>query len=499
MTGTPIQLLIIEDDQVDRMACRRELALQTDTEFRFSEADTGREGLRLAQQLRPDCILLDYQLPDLSGTEVLAGLATDDGKVPVPVIMLTGADRASLAVESLRLGAQDYLVKDAERRYLKLLPTVIERALREQRLRAEKREAEERLQAVANGFPGLLSYVDRTERYRYANWRYAEWFGFAPDTLYGRTLREFLGAAYAAAQPHVQAVLAGEAREFDNTLSICGESRRLHVRFFPHTGRQREVLGFYAIALDVTEQKRAEKELQKRRSEMERLMHLHTASQTAAAIAHELNQPLNAVAAYTEASLRMLRGGGTDMARVLHALEQSTRQVQRVGNVMRELLAFLYRGEVATEALDFNATIRDAVAQCEAADCLNGHLLRLVLAADLPRVRGNHFQTEKVVVNLLQNAGDALRAAGVADAAVTVHTSVNDDGWVQASVEDTGPGLPREMLERIFDPFFTTKPDGLGMGLALSRALIEAQGGRLWAEPCETGTRFSFTLPSDAS
>jgi len=125
VSGAPIHLLIIEDDQVDRMACRRELALQTDTEFRFSEADTGGEGLHLAQQLRPDCILLDYQLPDLSGTEVLAGLATDDGKVPVPVIMLTGADRASLAVESLRLGAHDYLVKDAERRYLKLLPTVI--------------------------------------------------------------------------------------------------------------------------------------------------------------------------------------------------------------------------------------------------------------------------------------------------------------------------------------------------------------------------------------
>lgn len=498
MTGTPIQLLIIEDDQVDRMACRRELALQTDSEFRFSEADTGREGLRLAQQLQPDCILLDYQLPDLNGTEVLAGLATDDGKVPIPVIMLTGADRASLAVESLRLGAHDYLVKDAERRYLKLLPTVIERALRERRLRAGKRAAEQRLQVVADGFPGLLSYVDRTECYRYANRRYAEWFGFAPDTLYGKTLSEFLGEAYATAQPHVQAVLAGEPREFDNTLSIGGELRRLYVRFFPHTGHQGEVLGFYVIELDVTEQKRAEKELQKRRSEMDRLMHLHTASQTAAAIAHELNQPLNAVAAYTEASLRLLRGGGTDMTRVLHALEQSTRQVQRVGNVMRELLAFLYRGEVVTEALDLNATIRDAVAQCEAADCLNGQPLRLVLAADLPHVRGNHIQTEKVVMNLLQNAGDALRAAGTA-ATVTVHTFVNTDGWVQASVEDTGPGLPGEVLERIFDPFFTTKADGLGMGLALSRALIEAQGGRLWAEPRATGTRFSFTLPTDTS
>lgn len=380
MTETPIRLLIIEDDQVDRMACRRELALQTDVEFRFIEAETGCEGLQLAQRLQPDCILLDYQLPDLSGTEVLAGLVMDDGGLPVPVIMLTGADRASVAVESLRLGAHDYLVKDPERRYLKLLPAVIERALRERRLRAEKREAE--------------------------------------------------------------------------------------------------------------------RELHKRRGEMERLLHLHTASQTAAAIAHELNQPLNAVAAYNEASLRMLRDGGADTGRILHALEQSAEQVQRAGNIIRELLAFLCRGEVCTETLDFNATVRDAVAQCEAADCLNGHPTLLALSANLPPVRANRIQAEKVLLNLLQNAGEAMHEAGWDNATVTVRTLVNAEGLVQATVEDTGPGLAPGMLERVFDPFFTTKPDGLGMGLALSRALIEAQGGRLWAESDAAGTRFSFTLPT---
>ena len=498
MTGTPIQLLIIEDDRVDRMACRRELTLQTDVEYHFSEADTGREGLRLARRLQPDCILLDYQLPDLSGTEVLVGLATDAGKIPVPVIMLTGADRASLAVESLRLGAHDYLVKDTERQYLKLLPTVIERALRERRLRTEKREAEERLQAVANGFPGLLSYVDRSERLRYTNQRYAEWFGLTSEVLYGMTLKEFLGESYAATHSDIQAVLAGEPREFDRTFSVNCEQRKLHVRYLPHIGRQGGVLGFYVIALDITEQKRAEKELQRRRSEMERLMHLNTASQTAAAIAHELNQPLNAVAAYTEASLRMLHDGA-DMAKVQHALGQSVRQVQRAGNVMRELLAFLHRGDVATESLDLNTTIRDAVVQCEAIDCLNGQPLRLMLATDLPRVRASRVQTEKVVMNLLQNAGDILCTKDGSDATITIHTLINAEGQVQTTIEDTGPGLPPAVLSRIFDPFFTTKSDGLGMGLALSRTLIEAQGGRLWAESPGTGARFSFILPADES
>ena len=140
-----IRVLIVEDDLVDRMACRRALALDPDYEFVLTEAETGREGLQLVHTQKPDCILLDYHLPDLNGLEFLAELRNDLGEIPVPVMMLTGADTASVAVEAMKRGAQDYLVKDVNRQYLELLPAVIQRVLRERRTLIEKKQAEENL------------------------------------------------------------------------------------------------------------------------------------------------------------------------------------------------------------------------------------------------------------------------------------------------------------------------------------------------------------------
>ena len=133
-----IRVLLVEDDLVDRMACRRALAQDPDYEFVLSEAETGREGLQLAHAQQPDCVLLDYHLPDLNGLEFLAELRNDLGEIPVPVMMLTGADNASVAVEAMKRGAQDYLVKDVNRQYLELLPAVIQRVLRERRMLMEK-------------------------------------------------------------------------------------------------------------------------------------------------------------------------------------------------------------------------------------------------------------------------------------------------------------------------------------------------------------------------
>ena len=145
MSKPQIRILIVEDDLVDRMACRRALAQHMDFEFVLSEAETGREGLQLAHTQKPDCVLLDYHLPDLNGLEFLAELRNDLGEIPVPVMMLTGTDNASVAVEALKRGAQDYLVKDTNRQYLELLPAVIERVLRERRTLMEKKQAEENL------------------------------------------------------------------------------------------------------------------------------------------------------------------------------------------------------------------------------------------------------------------------------------------------------------------------------------------------------------------
>ena len=155
MTKPQIRILIVEDDLVDRLACRRSLVQNLDYEFILSEAETGREGLQLAHAQKPDCVLLDYHLPDLNGLEFLTELKNDLGEIPVPVMMLTGADNVSVAVEAMRRGAQDYLVKDVNRQYLELLPTVIQRVLRERQTLTEKKQAEAKYRSLVEQIPAI--------------------------------------------------------------------------------------------------------------------------------------------------------------------------------------------------------------------------------------------------------------------------------------------------------------------------------------------------------
>ncbi|HWQ95546.1 MAG TPA: EAL domain-containing protein [Gammaproteobacteria bacterium] len=159
MTKTQIRVLVVDDDIVDRKACRRALAQHPEYDFVLSEAETGREGLQHTYAEQPDCILLDYRLPDLDGLEFLAELRDDMGEIPIPILMLTGADNALIAVEAMKRGAQDYLVKDVDRRYLELIPTVIERVLRERRMVVEKRQAEEKLSQAEAKYRTLVEQI----------------------------------------------------------------------------------------------------------------------------------------------------------------------------------------------------------------------------------------------------------------------------------------------------------------------------------------------------
>lgn len=155
MTKPQIHVLVVEDDTVDRMACRRALAQHDDYEFIVTEAESGEEGLRHIHSSRADCILLDYHLPDLDGMGFLDELGGGMGPVRLPVIMLTGADNAKVAVEAMKRGAHDYLVKDVERQYLELLPAVIQRVLRKQQLLAEKKAAEAKYRALVEQIPAI--------------------------------------------------------------------------------------------------------------------------------------------------------------------------------------------------------------------------------------------------------------------------------------------------------------------------------------------------------
>lgn len=253
---------------------------------------------------------------------------------------------------------------------------------------------------------------------------------------------------------------------------------------------------FVGTLKDISEQKRLEKELQERRSEMELLVNQQVAAQTAAAIAHELNQPLVSISAYSEAALRMLRGGTKSPEKLEHALQGAVEQAQRAGRTLHELLNFLHKGKAAAEPVDLNLVVREALVIAEESG-YGGFRPVIELERDLPPVLANRLQVQKILVTLLHNGVEAAREAGVPTSTIkiTVRTTTGKS-MAEVTVQDNGPGLDAATARRIFEPFYTTKPEGIGLGLAISRALIEAHGGQLWADPeAGPGATFRFTLP----
>lgn len=249
-----------------------------------------------------------------------------------------------------------------------------------------------------------------------------------------------------------------------------------------------------AVARDVTDQKLLENKLQEQRDETELLFTKQVAARTASAIAHELNQPLGAISAYSEVALHALQNNPIDTAKLTHALDSCVVQAHRAGRSLHELLAFLQKGELVSEKLNLNDIIKEALEITRS--CGYGvfhHILEL--EENMPFVMGNHIQVQKVLVNLLRNAVEAMRGAGVPISAIKVCTYA-ELNMAHVTVQDNGPGIDPETAKRIFDPFFTTKPKGIGMGLAISRALTEANGGQLWIDLAnQPSATFHFTLP----
>jgi PAS domain S-box-containing protein len=248
---------------------------------------------------------------------------------------------------------------------------------------------------------------------------------------------------------------------------------------------------------DITERKAYEQRLAEQRVLMESLFKHQLAAQTAAAIAHEMNQPLAAISAYGEVALHALDSGDLDSKSLHAAIEGCVRQSQRAGQTLHELLEFLQHDEaINKEPLDINDLIREALAITQN-EGFGGFHPQLRLRPDLPPVLVNRLHIQKVLLNLLRNGVEAMRGAGVPDAAIIISVqTLAERKAALVTVQDNGPGMSAETAQRIFDTFFTTKVSGIGMGLAISRALVEANGGQLWVDPdSPSGATFHFTLP----
>jgi signal transduction histidine kinase len=257
-------------------------------------------------------------------------------------------------------------------------------------------------------------------------------------------------------------------------------------------GAVRYVIG---TGIDITERSRAQEEVRQRRFELAHLHRVYTAGELVTILAHEINQPLAAIASYSEASLQRLRQGEAAPAALIHDLEQTALQAQRAGRTIRELRNFLAKDETGRARSELNPTVRTVhdLISPEAGAC--GVDIVLDLAEPLPPVGISAVQVEHVLLNLIRNAIEAIAETDAKSGTITVKTQVDAAQTVRVTIRDTGPGLDAESVEQVFEPFYTTKRDGLGMGLRISRSIVESHGGRVWAEPSAEGGIFHVTLP----
>jgi signal transduction histidine kinase len=250
------------------------------------------------------------------------------------------------------------------------------------------------------------------------------------------------------------------------------------------------------LAVAVAERRQVERALFERQEQLARVARLSLAGEMAAALAHQLNQPLAAAMAFAHAAKRRLDGREPANSPLMLAMDGAVGEVERAGGIVRTLRSFVGRAEPNKAVVSLEAVVTDALALAEPECVREGIRLAWTPERPIPRVALNVIEVQQVVLNLVQNAVDALKGAS-GTRAITVSARRNADGKAEVEVRDTGAGVPGDLVDRLFEPFTSTKPSGMGLGLLISRGIIESHGGRIWlAENARGACAFRFTLPA---
>jgi len=249
--------------------------------------------------------------------------------------------------------------------------------------------------------------------------------------------------------------------------------------------------------MDITGRKRAEESLHNAQANLARIARLTTMGELTASIAHEVNQPLAAVVTNANACLRWLDREAPDLDEARDAIRRIIRDGHRGSEVIARIRALLKKEATPKEPLDINELVRETIALTRV--YLQGASLQTDLARARTAVRADRVQLQQVLLNLMVNAMEAMKTVTDRPRILSIQTAEHEGNGVRVAIQDSGTGLDPMKREQLFEAFYTTKPQGMGMGLAISRSIIEGHGGRLWAEPNDgPGATFAFTLPKAA-
>lgn len=449
MTKPQIRVLLVEDDTVDRMACRRAFARDPDSEFVVLDAATGREGLALARTAAPDCILLDYQLPDLNGLEFLSELADEQGAIRVPVMLLTGADSAAVAAAAMKRGAADYLGKDVDGKYLELLPAAIHRMLRERRLADGKRQAEARFRSLVEQIEAITYRVelDGSATVPYISPQVAK-LGFSADEwladpqLHAALIHPDDRAAALEAIRHSRATGSALRHEY-RLVSRAGEVLWFRDEAKPVADDAGRTLFLQGILVDITQGKLAEQALRASQEQLRQLAgHLENIKEAERKrIAQEIHDELGGLLTGIKANVsvyleRAARAGAAPDPLLVDATELAAAGFQAVRRVITNLRPSVLDQLGVWAALEWYAEqiekrsglrcscrIEDSAAAADTGPELGTMLFRVV---------------QEALTNVERHAG-ATRAWVLATL---------DDGMLRVEVRDDGKGADTPRQER---------------------------------------------------
>ena len=300
-----------------------------------------------------------------------------------------------------------------------------------------------------------------------------------------------------------ESVCAGQKGVLEfHIFRMDGECRHLETRAAPLRNDDGTVAQL-GVARDITDRKRAEAQLRESernlrdtQEKLAQMMRVITIGELTASIAHEVNQPLSGIMTNAGTCLRMLAADPPDLAGASETARRTIRDANRASEVIVRLRALFSGKELTTESMDLNEATREVIALSMSELHRHRVMLRPELADDLPLVTANRVQLQQVILNLLRNASDAMVGVDDGPRQLLIRTERDEGDRVRLTVQDVGVGLEPHVIDKLFQAFYTTKSSGMGIGLSVSRSIIEKHGGRLWGEPNDgPGATFAFSIP----
>ena len=445
-------------------------------------------------------------LQDETGILVAASRRSDFPTAIELILLRAALNQAVIGLQEARLLSEQRRAADeleervVERtgQLIALNEDVKSEIIERERAEAALHENEQRLRAILENSPAIIFLKDNDGRYLDCNPPFEKLCGLRRDQIIGKSDWELFPREQATqfCSNDLEVLMAGRAMEFEETALHSDGPHTSLVSKFPLRDREGHVYALGGIVTDITERKRAEEELHTAREELARVSRVVTVGELATSIAHEVNQPLTAVATNADAALRWLAGATPNLEEVREALGRIRRDGNRASDVIARIRMLVRKTGTEKEKLDMNEVIQETVALAQGEVRRNGVALRTELAGDLPLVLGDRVQLQQVVLNLIMNGMEAMSAVADRPRELDISTWKDQVDKIRVTVKDVGVGLEPPSVERVFDAFYTTKPQGIGIGLSISRSIIEAHNGRLWAARNDgPGATFQFTLP----